>query len=151
MDRLSGFGIGIDLPQGWDGRIWLRQGEHGQPDARATLHAASFPLPLDRGDFGSGAVEAMGPADVLLTLLEYEPGCTAKPLFAREGIPSPLDADGFSPTALQRSIRGQAGAQAFFCASARAFCLYVVLGSYGRRAALAAVANQALATLTIDA
>ena len=35
------------------------------------LHAASFALPAERGDYGSGAVEVMGGSDVLVCLLEH--------------------------------------------------------------------------------
>jgi len=41
--KLSAYGIEIDLPRGWDGRIFRR------PGADPTLHAANFPLPASDG------------------------------------------------------------------------------------------------------
>ena len=52
----------------------------------------------------------------------------------QSGIPRALSPDDFSPGVLQRAIRGQAGVQRFFHEPGRAFCLYVVLGSFARRA-----------------
>jgi hypothetical protein len=47
-------------------------------------------------------------------------------------------------------IKGQAGAQFFFSDAGRAFCLYVVLGSYARRGALVPKVNAVLAGVRID-
>jgi hypothetical protein len=51
---------------------------------------------------------------------------------------------------MQRAIRGQAGVQRFFNDQGRAFCLYVVIGSFAHRQSLVTRVNQVLATLTID-
>ena len=146
MARLSGFGISVDLPDGWDGRIYSRETPAG---TRATLHAGTFPLPPDRGDFGSGAVELMGDEDVLVVLLEYDPAVVDQALFQSD-VPSRLDPGAFSPTVLQRSIPGQAGSQTFFQANGRAFCLYVVVGQVANRARLASVANQVVGAIRIE-
>ncbi len=146
MAGLTGFGLSIDLPIGWDGRLYSRD---DGASARAALHAATFPLPNERGDFGSGAVELMGRNDVLVVLLEYDRAQTAQPLFAGQGAPAALDPAAFSPGALQRSRPGQAGAQAFFSAAGRAFCLYVVLGNFAARDGLVALANQVVGAIRI--
>ena len=57
---------------------------------------------------------------------------------------------GFDPATLRRGIPGQSAHQAFFQESDRAFCLYVVLGSHARRAALVPIANRVLASVRID-
>jgi len=44
--KLAGQGFGVDLPQGWDGRIYNRLDEVTERTNRA-LHAATFPLPAD--------------------------------------------------------------------------------------------------------
>ena len=78
------------------------------------------------------------------------PGAPTQPLFAAQGLPTSLDPDDFSPNVLQRTIRGQAGVQKFFHDQGRAFCLYVVLGSFADRQQLVPRVNQVLATMTIE-
>ena len=148
MATLTGLGLRVELPGGWDGRIYGREVAGG---TRAALHAGTFPLPGERGDFGSGAVDVMGSEDVLIVLLEYDPACTAQPLFQAEGPPGALEAEAFSPTVLQRSLPGQAGSQSFFSTGGRAFCLYVVLGQFANRSRLVPVANRVLARIAVEA
>lgn len=158
MARLSGLAIEVDLPTGWDGRIYRRQPAEVQASAanqsastHAVLHAASFPLPADRGDYGSGAVDIMGREDVLVTLVEHGPASAGTALFASAGPPRGLSPGDFSPDALQRAIRGQAGAQVFFTVNDRAFCLYVVLGSHEERDRLVPIVNSLLQNLRLGA
>ena len=76
--------------------------EAGGPAATTslvTVHAATFPLPPVRGDYGSGAVEIMGPDDVFVSLLEFGPSSAGSPLFAQVGLVLPLD-----PEALPESL-----------------------------------------------
>jgi len=142
VGELSGYGVAVDVPSGWDSRLYNR-------DGRAALHVATFALPDERGDFGSGAVEAMDAGDVLVVLLEYDRSQTTQPLFAFPGVPPALDAASFSPTTLQRPRPGQAGAQAFFSADGRAFCLYVVVGSFADRDRLVALANRVVGAIRV--
>jgi hypothetical protein len=65
-------------------------------------------------------------------------------------LPIPLVASDFHPDMMQRPLQGQAGAQKFFTMNGRAFCLYVVLGSYNNRQALISKANDLLANLDIS-
>ncbi len=157
MARLSGFAMHVDLPAGWDGGIYRRQppevgvAEASQASAstNAVLHAASFPLPADRGDYGSGAVDVMGRGDVLVTLVEHGPASADTALFATPGPPRRLSSDDFSPSSLQRAIPGQAGTQVFFSSHGRAFCLYVVLGDYNERHRAVPVVNTLLQSLQL--
>ena len=149
MTRLQALGIDLSLPSGWDARIFRRPAERSQFTG-AVAHAATFPLPADRGDFGSGAVEVMGLGDVLVVLFEYGPESVGTPLFASVGHPGPLNPDDFSPNALQRRLPSQAGVQRFFSVDGRAFCLYVVIGRHADRSQLAARANGLLAGLRIS-
>ncbi len=159
--ELSAFGISAELPEGWEGTITRR--EEPGPAARApdgaTLapertfpiaHLANFALPPDRGDFGSGAVETMGPNDVFVCLFEYGPESVGTALFATEGMPRTVDPSSFSAAKLQRTIRGQAGYQTFFTEAGRAFTLFVVLGSRGRTAELVPTVDAALAAIVIE-
>ena len=160
MARLSGKGIDIEMPAGWDARIYARPsgdapralGGGASPAAtHAVVHAANFRLPAVRGDFGSGAVEVMRNGDVLVVLFEYGPESAGTALFAAAGPPQALTADRFSPRALQRVIPGQMGTQVFFSTANRAFCLYVVLATQASPGRLVALVNSVLASLRIAA
>ncbi len=116
----------------------------------AVVHLANFPLPADRGDYGSGAVEVMGSADVFLALLEVGQECLGTALYSSVGLPR-VRADRFDVNGLQRRIAGQAGAQYFFTEQSRPLCLYVVLGSYRNAARLSAEVNKVLDRIKVDA
>lgn len=124
MGDLKAHGLSTTVPAGWDGRI-ARFREREVP-AATVAHLASFRLPPERGDFGSGAVESMGPEDVLVCLVEF-PGEEGSVLFSSQGVPRFRPTD-FDPAVMQRTIAGMCGAQRFFTAAGRAFCAYVVLG-----------------------
>lgn len=166
--RLSAFGITTELPPGWEGRITQRNdptpetaapsspgpgragargwpGEHAHP----VVHLANFALPANRGDFGTGAVELMGPSNLLVVLFEYGPESAGTALFASRGIPAALQPSDFDPKGLQKIIAGQSGCQRFFTVSGRAFCAYVVLGSHADAPSLVPQANRTLAATTI--
>ncbi len=163
MTQLVAHGIEVTLPSGWEGRLFRRPaaGEvsasaaDGPPapageTTHAVLHVSTIALPLGVGDFASGAVERLGVDDVLIVVFEYEPASADQPLFRAAGVPERLEPEDFSPGVLQRRIRGQAGAQLFFNDSGRAFCLYVVLGSFANRRRLVPAVNEVLATLTVE-
>lgn len=168
--RLSAYGITTELPSGWEGRITRqtdptptsvapsspapgRAGARGWPGERAhpVAHLANFALPANRGDFGSGAVELMGPSNLLVVLFEYGPESVGTALFTAAGIPARFQPSDFNPKGLQRILAGQAGCQRFFTVSGRAFCAYVVLGSHANAASLVPQANRTLAATTISA
>jgi hypothetical protein len=113
------------------------------------LHLANFALPPARGDFGTGAVERMGPAHVFMCLLEYDREEAGRPLFASVGVPRPQLGD-FAPSALQRLVPGQLGCQRFFTEQGRPLCLYVVLGSRRHATELVAEVDAVLAGLEIQ-
>jgi hypothetical protein len=156
--RIAAHGLAIDAPRGWDARISRRgrevasatQGRAGsQPTLHPVLHAANFALPEARGDFGSGAVELMSSPHALVALLEFHPDAARTPLFSDPGMPRRLSLGDFSPQQLQRTLRGQAGAQRFFSEAGRAFCLYVVLGGFANRNALVPQVNATLERMEI--
>src|SRR5207247_10659109 len=115
--RLSNYGITVDLPATWEGRIYRR------PQGFPILQAATFPLPLEDGDFGSGAVASMGSSDTFAALLEYDPELAFTGIFGPSGLPLPLRAGDASPKALQRLLPKRTAIQRFFTESGRAFCL----------------------------
>src|SRR5687768_8155006 len=152
MSTLSGHGIRAQVPAGSDARIYRRSEEvvgvsgiqsvqQAGGTTHAVLHAASFPLPVDRGDFGGGAVELMRTDDLLVVLIEFHPDAASTALFRGRGLPRQLDHRAFSTNSLQRQLPGQAGTQVFFNHAGRAWCLYVVLGSYVERTRLVPQVN----------
>jgi hypothetical protein len=142
--NLTAHGLGIEVPQGWDAKIYRR------PQAEPNLHAANFALPVEDGDFGSGALSTMAPDGIFVALGEYERSVAGVGLFAHAGLPLPIAAADLSPNALQRRLPGQFGVQKFFTARGRAFCLYVVVGSRPGPERLIATANEVLATIALD-
>ncbi len=162
MTALRAHGISVTVPSGWEGRVFRRpaagetmasaaDGPPAPPGeiTNAVVHVSTIALPPDAGDFASGAVDRLGPDDALVVLFEYEAASVGQPLFAALGIPRVLSPDDFSPGMLQRALRGQAGVQRFFQEAGRAFCLYVVLGSFVRRRELVVSVNEVLASLEV--
>lgn len=122
--RLEAHGIAVELPAGWSGRVFRREGEN------ATLHAASFPLPLHDGEFGDASTARMAPGASFLSLAEYVPGAglrAGRGLFAPARLALPLDPTRFSIRGLAHPRQGQLGQQQFFTTAGRPFCLYLVV------------------------
>ena len=113
------------------------------------MHLANFALPESRGDFGSGAVERMGPNGLLVVLFEHEREAASTPLFHTEGVPRRLRPEQFGRNQLQRAVGTQVGLQVFAHERGRAFCLYVVLGSWRNCRPLASLAEGVLVSLDI--
>ncbi len=145
---MQAHGIGVQLPSGFEGRIFKRQGSG--PELPCTVaHFATFGLPDEVGDFGGGAVQLMGDTDVFASLFEYGPDSVGARLFARQGMPRELSTGDFKPYVLRRGMPGQSGTQWFFTEAGRPFTLYVVLGSHARRTSLVPRANALLAQVSV--
>ncbi len=155
--RLSAHGLSCSVLPGWDVRIEQRaestvpvpgsvepMGGYTYP----ILQAGTSPLPARRGDYGSGYVERMTRTDVFLCLGEFDPYEGVEDMFD-SGMTPPLRSADFHPDAQQRVIAGMCGSQRFFATRGRAFCLYVVLGSWLQRASLVPRANELLSTIQI--
>lgn len=159
MHQLEAHGVGVDVPTGWEAELSTVEEDplidaavsYAALPPRILLHAANFALPVDRGDYGSGAVEIMDSGSVLVVVMEFDKASASTALFAAEGLPTDLRADDFSTQQLQRPQRNQSGVQRFFRIGQRAFCLYVVLGSHLMRGVLVDEANRILRGLRIDA
>jgi hypothetical protein len=177
MMPLSAHGLTVDLPRGFEGRIYLREQpetDYDSPEShvelaafsprrlvhpgrvgwaperpRPVLHLANFALPKGRGDFGTGADEIMGSDHVFVSVLEYGESEVGTALFASAGMPLPRPGE-FSPNALQRTLAGQAGWQRFFTVGGRSFCAYVVLGSARNAGRLCPHARSALSSVQVE-
>lgn len=142
--RVTGHGLSIDAPGGWEARIFKRPG--GGP----VLHLATFPLRESDGDYGAAATGRMAGDDVFLALLEFLPDAGIRPgtgLFAAAGRPRPAAAE-FLANQLQVTRPGQLGWQRFYTEGERARCLYaVVMPAQRSRDQLVACLDDVLATL----
>lgn len=147
---IVGHGIAATPVRGWDIRIFRRPPDPPET-THAVLHAATFALPPSVGDYGDGAVQRMRPDDVFVALCEFHPSSTRSALFASTGLPGPLSPQEFSRTSLQHAMGGQAGVQHFFTASRRAWCLYVVIGSFDDRVRLTPRANELVGGVEVRA
>ena len=146
---VRGGGFVVDVPPGWDVRIGsTSNGESGTP-VQPLLHAANFPLPERRGEYGSRVVEAMAAPHAFVSLIDFGPESVGTALFAAQGVPRRLRPDWFDPHQLQRALPGQGGMQSFQTEAGRALCLYVVLGGHANRMRLVPSVNELLAGLTI--
>ena len=142
--RLAAHGIALELPTGWDGRIWTRTG--GGP----VLHAANVALPVTDGDFATRATGALPADGVVVVLVDYGPDEAGTPLFANPA-PERIDPAELSPSTLLQRRPGQRGLQRFFTTAERAMCLYVVVGSAAHAGDLAAGVSRVLGSLRVDA
>lgn len=149
MATLSAHGIAAPLPQGFEGRIFVRN-QIGDEVPRPVTQLATFALPAEVGDFGGGAVNLMGGLDIFATLFEYGPESLGKRLFARQGMPRSLSVTDFLPYVLRRGLTGQSGTQWFFTESGRPFTLYIVLGSHTQRNVLVPRVNSLIGSLAIS-
>jgi hypothetical protein len=148
---VAAHGLRVVLPDRWEARLYLRDESTDDDESiNPVLHLANFALPPGRGDFGSGAVEAMGAEHVFVALLEFGAAELGRPLFATRGIPRPALHE-FASNALQRPLRGQLGWQRFCTENGRPFCLYVVLGSGRHAAPLLTEVHRVLDQLTVGA
>lgn len=164
MGTLASHGLGFAAPGGWEGRIFRRAeagevqaadvpGPSAPPGERSfpVVHAATIPIPADAADYGSDLVADLGPDDAFVVVKEFDPADAGQPLFAaRTGIPREVSPADFSPSMLQRALEGQGGVQVFCNEAGRAFCLYVVLGSYDKRHTTVPRVNEVLATIHVD-
>jgi hypothetical protein len=160
--KLTGHGLSVGLPPRWEGRLYRRVvAEAGARPGRLqaagwpgelshpVLHLANFALPPGRGDFGTGAVERMGPDNLFVSLLEFGPDCLGTALYAPAGIPR-IRPGQFNPNGMQRRVAGQAGFQHFFTEANRPFCLYVVIGSHRQAVPLAKQVNDVLEQIEVS-
>jgi hypothetical protein len=145
---LTAHGVRIELPAGWSGRAFSRQG-------LARLHAGDFALALSDGEFGDQSTGRMPAPATFVALAEYMPGAGLEPgegLFASRKLPLPLDPLSFATTRLAHPRPGQAGMQHFFSHAARPFCLYVVVsGARSQRRGQLLAADRVLRSLKISA
>ena len=149
MTLLSGHGLSIRLPHGWEGRIYV-------PDLpppavnMPVLHATDRALTMQRSTFAPELAARAGDAGVLVALVEFDSALANVGLFGRPGLGLPLRRQDLDGAALQLPDPAQAGHQRFFSLHGRAFCLYVVFGTGPGLTRRLHRVNESLGTLTVD-
>lgn len=152
-------GYRVDLPTPWEGAVRIGAVSESVRERAAfqglevltppVLHLASVPLPADRGDFGSGAVDLLADTDAFVAVVEYGAESLGSALFDTGPLPRRLDHRAFRPDGLQRAIAGQSGYQHFCTENGRPLCLYVVLGAHHAARRLTRQVNDILSDLEI--
>jgi hypothetical protein len=149
MTKLERHGISIDIPRGWEGRIFV-------PDLPPPainlpiMHVTDTVLTHERSSYAPELASRFGGTGALIALLEFEGKLADKGLYAPQGLDLPLRAERLNPNALQFPIPDQAGHQYFFSARGRAFCLYVVMGTGSGLHERLRTVNDMLGTLRFD-
>ena len=147
--KLEAEGFEVVVPEGWEIRISHKTEDLHGGASKPVLHAATFALPEERGDYGSGCVEIMGPDDVFVSVLEFGDEAVHSALFPEGRLPRSIDPQKFRTNGMQRWMPGQSAYQAFFTEGDRAFCLYVVIGDHSQRVALAKTAQTLLLSIRL--
>ena len=132
-------------PPGWHVRVSTRpQVASGSTDptglrrdgagdvTRPVLHAASRPLTTGLADFGGELIDALGPDDAFVALIDHGPEVAGSGLFARKGRPT-IAPSQFATNRLARYVPGRSAGQWFFTEGGHGFCLYAVTGAHSRR------------------
>jgi hypothetical protein len=146
---LSAHGISIQLPHGFEGRIFVRP-TVGPAVSRPVAQFATFAIPEGIGDFGGNTDTNLGPSDIFAVLFEYGLESIGQALFAAEGVPTSLTAADFQPYVMRPGVGGTLGIQRFFTQSGRPFTFYARLGSVQQVGALVPRINQLLGALQIQ-
>lgn len=160
--EIEAYGLSVTPPRGWEARIFRRpsagelassdvSGASAPPGERTLplVQVATIPIPIDAADYGSDIVDELGADDALVVLKEFDPAEASQPLFAGQQLPRALQPRDFDPATLQRRLDGQGGHQTFCTDQGRALCLYVVLGSFDRRATVVPAVNAVLGSLVV--
>jgi hypothetical protein len=132
-EQLTGYGIKLNLPGGWDGRV-----------SPGVVEAASYHLPTDAG---LGRLLALGRDDVVLRFVEHGGSDAA---FVTTQLPLALAPTEFVPPSPGSDEQVPALTGRSFVASGRQFVLWAFAGSQPPNAKALAEANETLATLRIE-
>jgi hypothetical protein len=146
--RVAGYGIGIELPRGWDGRVY-------KPDALSavTLLAATFQLPSSVGFQTSwDSTHSMTHDDVRIVLWDYGVEGMTREALLRDGVrarglPIEVERSDFAP--FGGMPRDHAVANSAILESGRFLQLVVDFGSEPSDARIAAV-NAVLSRLAVS-
>jgi hypothetical protein len=139
------YGLTVQLPTGWSGRIYNEQPGGSAP--AGYVQAANFRLPANDDDVGTAAAATMKPHDVLIILLESlgDGGLDFNPL----GSPLVITRADFGP-ATEGVPSDHALARTFVSAAGRRFVVSVQFGSRAVSDDQLTRVNDVLSTLRIQ-
>lgn len=148
MTRLVDGGLSLDVPPGWEGRIFsprLPPPAENHP----VLHLADIPLPFERSSYlETAATVGGGRGGLVCSLVSFGPELADVGLYAPQGVPR-VHARDLDPRAMQVPVPDQAGVQRFFSVDGRPFSLYIVASVDRHTATRLRTVNDALATLRV--
>lgn len=146
---VSGEGMRAVVPVGWDAKFEERVPLANGGTTSPTLHAGNFGLhKVGVGSFGEGEWPCMNSGNVLVSLIDDGAAAAGSPRYTGS-LSARIEPDSFSTNLGNALPRGGAAMQRLFTAQGRGFDLFVVIGSYENRQALAPLADQFLAGITI--
>jgi len=117
-EKLSAFGIEIEVPDGWSGKIY-----HGVGGA-VIMQVANLEIDPSDGDLALISAENMDSGGVIGVLVDYGPTDAGEGRYDND-LRLPLDPNDFWPSKLIQWVANQAGVQQFFTANGRACMLYM--------------------------
>ena len=148
--ELTGFGISIDLPSGWEGRIF-KNADDEESHAFPIVHLTDFPLRVVEANFAGPMIATMDSSSSLLVLCEYGPEQAGTPLFAAGAPPNVIRlGDLYSDAFFGPHHHSLLARQWFFTLGSRAFCLYVVLGTEADAIDRLDQINSILASISVE-
>lgn len=147
---LNAYGMRMDLPEGWDGRIVGPAGTEFGP----YLHAANFPLPPKDDDVASNARAGMTDDQVTIVLIDVTTALARDVRGSQEPYP-PLEGKlQVGPEDLGDSLEsgypGDAHARREFSIEGRSFFLHVEWGASTASPERFSVVNEVLATFRAE-
>jgi hypothetical protein len=148
---VSGYGMSVAVPDGWNAVIWTRAGD---PDSETptkaypVLQLCTQPIPEFAGTYGSGVTDQLKSGDAFIAVAEVAASDKAT-IFTPIEKMFALEAGDFHPAILQRTIQGQAGCQYFFQLGARNFNFVAVLGDYQTEKAMIPAMNEILTSISL--
>ncbi len=149
MTRLADRGLSVDVPPGWEGRIFTPR-LPPPAENHPVLHLADVPLPFDHGSYLETAATLRGRRGGLVcSLVSFSPDLADVGLYAPQGAPR-IRANDLDPRTLQVPAPDRAGVQRFFSMSGRPFSLYLIASLDLHTAARLRIANDALASLRVE-
>lgn len=132
-----------------DSRTGMRADGAGDV-TRPVLHAASLSLPTGLADFGGELIDALGPDDAFVALIDHGPEVAGAGLFARNGRPT-IAPSQFATNRLARYVPGRSAGQWFFTEGGHGFCLYAVTGAHSRRMSIVPTIARVVSSIRVGA
>jgi hypothetical protein len=147
--RISGFDLTIDVPNGWQGRVYKRP-VVGDDTTMPVLQASNLALAADDDDLAPATRQRLGPLDVVVVLLEQEPPRLREGEAEYPTITEAVSISAGDAVRIQSVPPEHAAFLRRFRSDERFFTLIVVFGSDPPPSETFAVVAEALQSLRVD-